>query len=936
MVAKLAGTEQRHVVVALGQSAGKRNGKELGTFKQFLGRPCVNAHGDVAFVAMLTNSEAIPGGIEGAGLPLPAGVFVWRRGAEAEERLRVVALARDPIDGLGMLDFSTTLDPLQESTSRDLLERTPALTDAGVVAFTAATFDELDFSGASKGAVFVATDSAVTPRVKLGDPTPFGLVTVLGAPAMNAAGLLAFRGATDETDGIFTFDGTTLKRLAGDFTFVAPFDDPANLQQLLGFGDLVALNDAGDVAFAAGGLLDNNLFGGVDLQFGTVLAQGGSLRLLTYPGQTVEGFGRVRGGSLGPEGGNDVALPSIGPDGTVYVLAQLNGTGGHAFFRSRPPEYDLGVPLVVFGGSKPDPSPIGGVFFSAVSTAAVDTSGSLAFFARLAGAPELEALIFRPTVGDGNAILVGQATPTDGKFGGPPFSTPAINDNDVVVFKSAIARGPSALGLFRWQRGAPEKDRLSAVVRTGDPAPPGGELILDLPGEPSINASGDVAFAALVFDGNEGVRRGIFAAGAAGLRRIAMPNDPLPFVARDAQIETIAPSPLMLADGSVAFRATYAYEDPLVFSLVRLDGVFRVAPSGEMTIPLSTALASPDGSPFFRFRDPNSTGGAIVVRALLGESDAVDHRTGLFLLDPSAAIRLVITDRQPIGNGPSLDTFSGRATVDAVGNVAFLARVGGELRTALVHRTVDGESKILAMVGGSGPTGGQVKNVGRPTMSSNGHLAFRAGFERGTGGNSGFYLKRGDALEPFVVVDEADSDGVGDRLNGLNPNAALNASDHLAFIATESAGDSRNGIFFAAPTTTGVSTITVSTRERDVDGIPTLLAKARGRVTIQLGDVGKPVQAAKQAVKVTLADAEGVLFTGTRQGRRVSGLRKLSVKRKGKRSVRVSFASTKWEFPFRSRDQLRTPFTVRVDVGVHGGTAIVSCKTAPGGQASCP
>ena len=52
--------------------------------------------------------------------------------------------------------------------------------------------------------------------------------------------------------------------------------------------------------------------------------------------------------------------------------------------------------------------------------------------------------------------------------------------------------------------------------------------------------------------------------------------------------------------------------------------------------------------------------------------------------------------------------------------------------------------------------------------------------------------------------------------------------------------------------------------------------------------------------------------------------------------VRVKFQSRKFELPFRSGDQLRTPFTVRVDVGVHSGTVIVGCTTSPGGNAQCP
>ena len=74
-----------------------------------------------------------------------------------------IALARDAVAGIGNLDLSIAIDPLQESTSRDLVERTPALTDAGVVAFAAATFDENNAS-ASTGAIFVFADGALTGR----------------------------------------------------------------------------------------------------------------------------------------------------------------------------------------------------------------------------------------------------------------------------------------------------------------------------------------------------------------------------------------------------------------------------------------------------------------------------------------------------------------------------------------------------------------------------------------------------------------------------------------------------------------------------------------------------------------------------------------------------------------------------------------------------
>ena len=229
-----------------------------------------------------------------------------------------------------------------------------------------------------------------------------------------------------------------------------------------------------------------------------------------------------------------------------------------------------------------------------------------------------------------------------------------------MVVLSAVARGPSALGFFRWDRTLPENDRLSTLVRTGDAAPLGGaQTILDLPGEASINGNGDVAFAALVFDPDEGVSRGVFATGAGGMRRVAMPNDPLPFVAPDAQIESIATNPMMLSDGSVAFRATYAYEDPSFFTLVREDGVFRVSPAGDTSILVSTLLTAPNGQSFFRFRDLNSSGGTIVARASLGTRRRATERP--LPHRPSARASRVVDG--PMGT--IRRSTSGRASIDS-------------------------------------------------------------------------------------------------------------------------------------------------------------------------------------------------------------------------------------------------------------------------------
>lgn len=962
VVTKLAGQEQRHVVAALGQSAGKRNGDDLGTFKQFLGRPTVNADGDVAFVAALTNSDALPGGFEGAGLALPAGVFLYQRPrpGQLQGALRVIALSRDEIPGMGQLDLTTTVDPFQESSSIDLLERTPGLNDAGDVAFSGITVQESPF--AESGAIFVGrVDVAPAPRVRFGDPFNGGRIGVLGPPAINAAGDLAFRATVDgeivegqETsfDGIFRLSGTTLTRLAKDGDSVAPteLEDGDNVQQLLGFGVLVSLNDAGDVAFTAGGMLDFVSFTSTELEFGSLVVRvGGPAQLVTFPGRPAEGFGRVRGGELGADGGGEVAPPMLLPDGSVFVFVELTGGNGQAFYHARPPDYGLDIPIVVFGGTRPDPSPLGGVYFAAASGPAVDAAGNVAFFTRLAGAPVLEALVFRPTTGIANSIVIGEATPTKGRFGGPPFAAPTINDAGTVVFKSAVAQGPSALGFFRWRRGDPEGTRLSVLVRTGDAAPlAGAPLILDLPGEASLNANGDIAFAGLV----SGVGRVIFTLGANGLRTIAKPNDPVPPGPPDALIDTVAAGPLMMADGSVVFRATFAYEDPIFFELTREEALIRVDPAGTMTFLARTEQASPvDGKPFFRFRDPSTSGSLVAVRAVIGrpteETGPEELPVGFFLIDPSSAIRAVLMQNQSVGP-IAIDALVGRAGIDGAGNVAFLGRSGFEERTVLGRIAADGTPSVLALVGGLGPAGGAFRSIGRPTMSTTGHVAFRGSFDRFGGGTGGFFLAADGAPSPFLQIGEPDDDGTGGRLTSLNPSAALNASDQLVLVGSVSAGKARNGIYLAAPTRASVSSLTVRWKEKEIDLIPTELGSARGRATLEFGEIGKAIQPDKQAVAVVLSDAAGTLLSATvpkgglvRRGggwglkKRAGGLKNLKIQKLGKRGVRVSFSSAQFPFPIRAGSQLVSPLSIRVDVGPHSGTAIVTCDTPPSGGASC-
>ena len=175
-------THQRSVVA----SAGGIVSKDIGKVKQFLGRPTVNAHGDVAFAAVITPPDGVK---VDPTAPTPAGIFLYSQGV-------LSAVAAPGLDtGLGILDLTTQINVADDLSSIDIAERTPALNDNGDVAFVSAT----QTTTSSGGAIFLRRAGAtlITPMLKLNDAYGAGTFQVLGPPALNNSGTLAFHGFVD-------------------------------------------------------------------------------------------------------------------------------------------------------------------------------------------------------------------------------------------------------------------------------------------------------------------------------------------------------------------------------------------------------------------------------------------------------------------------------------------------------------------------------------------------------------------------------------------------------------------------------------------------------------------------------------------------------------------------------------------------------------------
>jgi hypothetical protein len=938
---------------------GETVDEKIGSIKQFLGRPTVNAHGDVAFAAVINPPDDAPAD------PLfltPGGIFLSSGG-----KISVIAAPGFATE-LGTLDLTTPINLLSALTGIDIAERTPALNDAGDVAFAASTFS----TAGPGGAIFAKRAGQELVAVKkLGDPYESGTFQILGPPALNNSGTLAFHGLVDGAtvlDGVFTLTGDTLSLLIRDGPPPDKLAAPFEIDPLFEFGDVVALNDAGDVACTGGPIFDNSddaSFADLEGSPGVIVIRGGTPLLVGFPGLAVETFGsgttRISDLVLGPEAGSRLAPPSLTPDGKVIFFAQVNDGSSQVILRADPDARTVRS-LVRLGGASADPI-AGGTYQAASSAPAADAAGNFVFSARIDNSATSQALIWQPAAGDAQVLPIGNAAPDSsiGFYGGPAFFPPQLNDAGDVVFRSYVTGGPASLGIFRYRRGT-----LEAVVRVRDVALSDGSRFANLVGEPSVNRNGDVAFAATV-EGRAG--RGIFAVSNGTLRTVALPLDDLSDPDRpNAFLRTIAANPSISDTGAIVFRGVVAWNRfPEIVPDTHENAVILADPSGGVRVIAAQGQDSGTGVPFFRFRDPTIRGDSVLFRALLGEF--AGEGAGLFRAD-LAGVSPIAVEGQDLG-GMTLATLQGKGLFDQAGEVFFSAQVkfAGDTNGAII-RSGQAGFETLVQTGDTLPQGGRIRSVGRPSVSSDGRVALRLGFEDFTGGVPGLFVMGDRPAQPFLRIAEGGAAGINGRITSLNQNVSLNASNHLAFLAGVGGGASRSAIFLAAPTTGRVPQLAF--RRRPASLSENTEPKPRDRIKLSMvlepGTLPRPPSGTDhdeskwvrpKAVTVTVADTLSTLWTGTLSSKDTQLRGHTLVKKRNARGtaigrLRVQFARDKIRVTARSRPFSLTnnarglgrhfddtgsailvpPFTVRLDVGEDGGAVTVQCP-AKGRRFSC-
>lgn len=234
----------------------------------------------------------------------------------------LVALFRSTGTTLTRLAYYTQPSPDGNGTLGNLFV-TPAVNHNGQVAFLNTMLSTINGSGY---AFLLADENSLKVLTRLQRPSPDGngafSLFPNGLTALNDHGQIAFladlsgtSGGAADNEGLYRTDGDTTVQLARKGQFV-----PNGNGRFLDFGDHVAINDSGQVAFFAD---LTGTTGGASDNAGMFLADGNSVKQLVRKGQAAPDTNGVYS-TFG------LNRPALNNKGQVAFKATLAGTSGNS------------------------------------------------------------------------------------------------------------------------------------------------------------------------------------------------------------------------------------------------------------------------------------------------------------------------------------------------------------------------------------------------------------------------------------------------------------------------------------------------------------------------------------------------------------------------------------------------------------------------------
>lgn len=410
---------------------------------------------------------------------------------------------------------------------------------------------------------------------------------------------------------------------------------------------------------------------------------------------------------------DDVTIPALNDLGQVAFNA--------AVFPSQASPSTEAKPWVLRGGSSGltaiagagTQSPDGIGFFDSFADPSINRRGSVAFLAFLDQTTGNDFSDQGVYLGDGASIVQlvrGGRTPADGNELLHDFQSVNLNGNDTVVFANGGV-GATTRAVFR-----SDGDGMSAVVRSGDPAPGGNSTIKWIFQQAALNDAGQSAFVTMSIDNLSGFADGqaIVRHSSSGLEWTARAGQPAP---NGGGPFNRFRTPSINESGELAFFAF------LGDAFSNDSGIYRADATGEiMELARIGGVAPGEVEPFDSFSAPaiNAVGLTMFTASVRDMSRRGGPIGPIIYLGDDDGLWQVVRPGWSVPGGDGTFSTISQAALNDLGQVAFLTSIAGS--------TAGGDDAGLyaAM-----PAGNLVElaRVGDPFLGSTiTKLDFRAGF----------------------------------------------------------------------------------------------------------------------------------------------------------------------------------------------------------------
>jgi hypothetical protein len=351
-------------------------------------------------------------------------------------------------------------------------------------------------------------------------------------------------------------------------------------------------------------------------------------------------------------------------------------------------------------------------------------------------------------------IRSGYTTAPDGStYALDSVMVPVLNASGQIAFRALLSGTSSPTGIIAGTPGS-----LQIVARQGDAAPAGGNY--NILNEPVFNSNGQVAFIANTsVNGN-----GQFA------RTLGFPTTTAALVGTPTpatgNYSTLNAHPVVNASGQVAFLARTSFDD---------FAIFAGTPGTTLTTVALQGTAAPVGGNYSQLTNPAiNSAGKVVFRASL------TNGYGLFFGTPGTTLTTVAHSGSTTPAGGVFGVFSSTPAVNSAGQVAFVTNRNGDQSSAIFAGTPGSTLTSVAVMGNAAPAGGNYSTMGDPALNASGQVAFLANLTGGSSTRGIFVGTPGQPLQTVALHGTAAPNAGGATYSGLG-NPSLNASGQVAF-----------------------------------------------------------------------------------------------------------------------------------------------------------